>query len=132
MVYREMSEEKEIQACAICKGPFEFWGTSRGFSLYRCQVCKLIHFVEMGQLASFGPGATEAEKARENRRDRALRGHRITLRDVGEPPIQAFIGTAGEDESPEFGAFFEESEKKDPNAEREREAVPFSGYKKYE
>ncbi len=131
MVYREMSEEKEIQACAICKGPFEFWGTSRGFSLYRCQVCKLIHFVEMGQLASFKPGAAEHEKARVDRNDRALLGHRITLRDAGEPPIHAFIGTAGEDESPVFGEPYEESEEREANSEREEETVPFSGYKKY-
>ena len=132
MVYREMSEEKEIQACAICKGPFEFWGTSRGFSLYRCQVCKLIHFVELGQLASFRPGAEEFEKARADRNDKALRGHRITLRGAGEPPIYAFIGTAGEDESPVFGAPDEESGERKPNPERGKEAAPFSGYKKYE
>lgn len=102
MEFWEISEEKEVQACAVCKGPFDYWGTSRGFSLYRCQVCKLIHFVEMGNPASLIQETAEPAIARAGSDETALRGHKITLREAGDIPIHAFIGTAGAGESPEF------------------------------
>ncbi len=131
MGYWGKSEEKEIQACAVCKGPFDFWGTSRGFSLYRCQVCKLIHFVEMGHLASFAPEPALPEKKQAGRDEKAHRGHRITLRDAGEPPVHAFIGTAGEDDSPKFGPLDADSEERESKSERKKETVPFTGYKRF-
>jgi len=86
----------------------------------------------MGQLASLGPGATEAEKAHAERSEKEFRGHKITLRDTGEPAIHAFIGTAGEDESPEFGGDDEESDECESNLNCEKQTVPYSGYKRYE
>ncbi|MEE9256172.1 MAG: hypothetical protein V3V56_03300 [bacterium] len=134
MEHRGNSEEKEIQACALCKGPFEFWGTSRGFTLYRCKSCQLVHVVEMGQLASFGPkaaGAAGSEKVRAERSNKALQGHKITFQDAGEPPVHAFIGTGGEDGSPDSETLDADPDVKKSDLEREKEAIPFSGYQKY-
>lgn len=65
------SEEREIQACTVCKGPFEYWGASRGFSLYRCKTCKLIHFVEIGNLANFEGQVSKVEVSSESSGARA-------------------------------------------------------------
>ncbi len=58
--------------------------------------------------------------------------HKITLQKAGEPPIHAFIGTGGEGKPSDSGALDTDAGGKEPDLERDEEALPFAGYKKYE
>ncbi len=41
-------EESSLEPCDACEGPFDYWGKSSGYRLFRCRVCGVVHFLERG------------------------------------------------------------------------------------
>lgn len=130
------SEEKEARACSVCKGTFDFWGTSRGFTLYRCRTCQLIHIVEMGTPASIAPDLPESVEfdrfpgpAAERTRPR----REITLHKGTDHPVRVIIGKADRDkgELEEIRSISVNPEEDFDELGTRRETALYPGYRRY-
>ncbi len=70
--YREVTDLDRQEPCGECRGPFEFWGISPEFRLFRCLTCRVVRYFGRGESPAALAGiAAEAGAPRAARKRRA-------------------------------------------------------------
>lgn len=39
--------ESSLDPCECCEGPFDYWGKSTGYRLFRCRTCGVVHSMKL-------------------------------------------------------------------------------------